>query len=151
LGSFEGFKVFIFNNFVYKFKVLYNSTLLHKNIQVLCEPGSYTSEHKHRSDEKFTMTIKTRGARIFDTAVRARDGNIRNRRSISGLGKCFFFPPKRSERLWGPSSLLYEGYHAGRNLSPRAMLSKCQAVHLSPHRAEVKDEWRLPLLPWLLS
>jgi hypothetical protein len=50
--------------------------------------------------------------------------------------------PKHSERRWGLSSLLNEGYHAGRNLSFEATLLYRQADHSPPTRAEVKEEWR---------
>jgi len=74
--------------------------------------------------------------------VRPRDGSIKNRRSIPDRAKSFFSLPKRLERRWGPSSLLGEGYHAGRNLSFEATLPYRQADHSPPPRAEVKDEWR---------
>ena len=34
----------------------------------------------------------------------------KNRSSIPGRGKCFFSFPKRPDRLWGPLSLLFNGY-----------------------------------------
>jgi len=42
----------------------------------------------------------------------------------------------------GPSSLLDEDFHAGRNLSFEVMLLYSQADHPPPPRVEVKDEWR---------
>lgn len=74
--------------------------------------------------------------------VRPRDGSIKNCLSIPDRAESFFFAPKRSERRWGPSSLLDEGYHAGKNISSEATLPKREADLSPPPTAEVKDEWR---------
>jgi len=37
-------------------------------------------------------------------------GFPRNHGSVSGMGKRFIFSPKPSHWLWGPPSLLFNGY-----------------------------------------
>jgi hypothetical protein len=56
---------------------------------------------------------KTRFRRSRDSSVgletRLRAGRPRSHGEIPGRGKRFFSPPQRTDRLWGPPSLLIMG------------------------------------------
>jgi len=43
--------------------------------------------------------------------TRLRPGGPRSRNSIPGRDNRFFSSPKLADRLWGPASLLFTGYH----------------------------------------
>jgi len=50
----------------------------------------------------------------------------------------FFFPPKLSNRLWGPPSILFSEY---RRFFPEVNRSMHEGDHLLPSGAEVENEW----------
>ena len=49
-----------------------------------------------------------------------------------------FCLPKRSDRLWGPPSILFSGY---RRFFPEANRPMREGDHLPPSGAEVENEW----------
>jgi hypothetical protein len=66
----------------------------------------------------------------------AMDWTVRD--SNSGDKKKFCPTRKCSNRLWGPTSLLFRGY--GWSL-PEVKRPSCECYHLPPSSAEVKNEW----------
>jgi hypothetical protein len=64
------------------------------------------------------------------------------RGSVPGRGKICFSIPKHSDRLWGPPSVLFNGY---RGLFPGVKRLGRNAAPLSS--AEIKKGGAIPLLP----
>jgi hypothetical protein len=64
------------------------------------------------------------------------------RGSIPGRDKGFYSTPQRSDRVWGPPSLLHNGYRELREVKrPRR-----EANHTPPSSAEVNNGRVIPLL-----
>jgi hypothetical protein len=68
--------------------------------------------------------------------------------SIGGRAR-FFSSPLRPERLWGPPSLLYNGYGGG--VAPGLKRLGREADHTPPSRAEVKNGGTTPPFPHVFS
>jgi hypothetical protein len=60
--------------------------------------------------------------------------------SSPGRGWILFSSPSRPDRLWGPTSLLSNGYQGVKWLG-------YEADHLSPYSAEVKNAWNYTFTP----
>jgi hypothetical protein len=56
----------------------------------------------------------------------------------------FFSFPKRPDRLWGPPSLLFNGY---RGTFPEVKWPEREVNHSSPSSAEIKNEWSYTSAP----
>jgi hypothetical protein len=83
---------------------------------------------------------------LQDPPIRRRDSSVVwqwatggvNDSSSPGRGWEFFFSPPRPDRLWGPPSLLYNGYEG---LSLWLKRPGREAVHSSQSSVEVKNAW----------
>jgi hypothetical protein len=76
---------------------------------------------------------------------RYTDGlRLDGRGSIPCKGKSWFSTPQSPDRLWGPPSLLYNGY---RGSSLGVKRPGREADHSLPSSAEVKNGGAIPLLP----
>jgi len=61
---------------------------------------------------------------------------------VQGLNSCqskrFFSSPEYPDQLWGPFSLLFNGYLGS---LPEVKRPECEINHSSPSSAEVKNKW----------
>jgi hypothetical protein len=73
----------------------------------------------------------------------------RNRNSIPGRCRRFFFSPQRVDRLWDPPSLVSNG--APMALSPEVNKLRYEVDHLLHLWVEVKDTWSYTSTPHTLS
>jgi hypothetical protein len=80
---------------------------------------------------------KERGAGIAQP-VQWLGYGLDNRSSITGKGRDFFFLRPRLYRLWGPLSILFNGY---RDSFPGVKRPEREADHSPPSSAEVKNVW----------
>jgi hypothetical protein len=76
--------------------------------------------------------------------TRLRAGRPRRLSSISGRDKRFFSSPQHPDELWGPPSLLFNGYQG-------VMQQAREAEHLPPSGAEVKNGGAIYILPDISS
>jgi hypothetical protein len=73
---------------------------------------------------------------IFDVLPERGSNLGRDHRSVS--------PPKRPVRLWGPSSLVFNGY---RGSFPGVKRPQREVDHSSPSSAVVRNEWSYTSAP----
>jgi hypothetical protein len=86
--------------------------------------------------------------RSRDSSVNTATGyRLGGRGSIPGRGKRFFSNPQRLDRLWGPPSILCNGYlglfYPGANWQGR------KADHSPPSTAEIKNGGAIPQFPFM--
>jgi hypothetical protein len=81
-------------------------------------------------------------------ATRLRPGLPRNLGSISGKDKRFLSTPQHSDRLWGPSSLLSDGYRA---LSWGVKWPMREADQSPLSSVQAKNGGAIPMLPHMPS